>query len=71
MPALNGKKALPFVTMGFPLKGMGGKAAIKHMSKLLADKGAQVLPGIIVSRMFHNFELQLKQAAEKSAVLLK
>jgi flavodoxin len=63
MPALNGKKVLPFCTMGFPLKGMGGNAAIKHMSKVLADRGAKVLPGIIVPRMFHNFNQLIEEAA--------
>jgi len=63
---LNKKKVLPFVTMGFPLKGMGGKGAIHHMSKALADKGAEVLPGIIVPRMFHNFAQLAEKAAEDS-----
>ncbi len=63
MPALKGKKALSFVTMGFPLKGMGGTAAIRHMNKALTDKGAGVLPGIIVPKMFHNFDLLLEKAA--------
>jgi hypothetical protein len=70
MPALNCKKVLPFVCMGFPCKGMGGKGAIRHMTAALTEKGAKVLPGIIVPQMFHNFEKQVKQAAEKSVDLL-
>jgi hypothetical protein len=60
MPELKGKKALPFVTMGFPLPGMGGKGAIKHMSFALKQKGADVLPGLIVPRRFLHSEPKLE-----------
>ena len=61
---LKGKKLLPFVTMGFPLRGMGGTSAVKHMSKAAAENGAIVLQGVIVPKMFHNFELLMEQGAE-------
>jgi flavodoxin len=70
MPDLNGKKVLPFVTMGFPFKGMGGRGAIQHMSAALAEKGAKVLHGIIVPKMFRNHEFQLKTAVIKCLALL-
>ena len=71
MPALNGKKVLPFCTMGFPLKGMGGNGCIKHCSVALKEKGATVLPGIIVPKMFHNFNALLAQAVLISQELFK
>ncbi len=71
MTDLKGKKVLPFCTMGFPLKGMGGNGCIKHMSTALKQKGADVLPGIIVPKMFHNFNLLLTQAALQSSADFK
>jgi flavodoxin len=64
---LKGKRFIPFTTMGFPLVGMGGRNCIKHLSKVAAEKGATVLPGIIVPKMFHNFEQLLEQGAEDCA----
>jgi flavodoxin len=62
---LQGKKFIPFVTMGFPLPGMGGKQAMAFMSRVAAAAGAQVLPGKIVPKMFHRpAELMEKAAAE-------
>jgi flavorubredoxin len=62
---LHGKKFIPFVTMGFPLPGMGGKQAMAFMSKAAAAAGARVLPGKIVPKMFHRpAELMAKAAAE-------
>ncbi|MFO7659957.1 MAG: hypothetical protein R6V77_03505 [Candidatus Cloacimonadaceae bacterium] len=62
MDDLQKKNALPFVTMGFPLVGMGGKSALKHMSKAIAEKNGNPLPGIIVPKMFHNFDLEMEKA---------
>jgi hypothetical protein len=70
MPSLKGKLVLPFVTMGFPCKCMGGKNAIRTMSRELTEKGAQVLPGIIVPKMFHDVDLLSKQAALRCVELL-
>lgn len=64
LKGLKDKKLLPFVTMGFPLPGMGGKAAIKHMSAAAKSNGANVLQGIIIPKMFHNFELLMEKGAE-------
>lgn len=62
LPDLKGKMAMPFTTMGFPLTDMGGKGAIKHMSKALSDKGAKVLPGIIIPKMFRKFDILMEIA---------
>jgi hypothetical protein len=71
MGSLNGKKVLPFTTMGFPLEGMGGKGAIKHMSLALQTKGAKVLPGIIIPKMFRNFELLMEKGASEGIFLIE
>ncbi len=60
MPDLGGRKVLPFVTMGFPLKGMGGRGSLKHLRQALEKKNATVLPGIIVPRLFHNLEKEIE-----------
>ena len=71
LKALNGKRLLPFVTMGLPFRGMGGKNSIKHLSKAAAENGAIVLPGVIVSRGFNKFELNMEQGAEECVNFFK
>lgn len=66
MGDLQKKKVLPFVTMGFPFAGMGGKAAIKHMSKAIAEKNGNALPGIIIPKMFRKFDLLMEKAVNDS-----
>lgn len=63
LPGIAGKKALPFVTMGFPLPGMGGRQAIAGMSRALGEAGAKVLPGFIIPKMFHNVNQLMDTAA--------
>jgi hypothetical protein len=70
MKDLKGKKLLPFVTMGFPLKGMGGKTAIGYMGAVAMANGATVLSGIIIPKMFHNFELLMEKGAESCVNLI-
>ncbi len=60
---LKGKKVLPFVTQGFPFKFMGGNQAIALMSRNAADKKAIVLPGVVVSKLFHDVERDMDKAA--------
>ncbi len=64
MKGLKGKKLLPFITMGFPFAGFGGKASITHMSNAAKSNGAIVLNGIIIPKMFHNFEQLMENGAE-------
>jgi len=66
MPNFNGKKVLPFTTMGFPFAGMGGKNAINKISILLLGKAAKILPGIIIPKMFRNFDLLMEKAVGNS-----
>src|SRR4030042_3217462 len=68
---LQGKKVLPFVTMGFPFKFMGGKPAIGLMSRNAAEKNATILPGFIVSKLFHDIKNDMDKAAVLISSLLK
>jgi flavodoxin len=52
---LQGKKFIPFITMGFFARGMGGTRAARQLSTLAAEKHAQVLPAGIVTKMFHDY----------------
>lgn len=62
---IKSKKVLSFVTMGLPLPGMGGKQAIALLDKELTAAGAIVLPGVIIPKMFHNFQKLMAEAAQK------
>ncbi len=62
---ISDKKILPFVTMGFPFYSMGGNQAIKLMSKKIISKGAQVLPGKIIPKLFHDYNKLMKIAVEE------
>ncbi len=68
---MKGKKFLPFVTMGFFLPGMGGTNALKLMSQVARDLGADVLPGAVVCKMFHNIDQMMDKEADKIARMLK
>ena len=70
MGSLKGKKALPFATMGFPLTGMGGKGALRWMSREIGEKHATLLPGVVIPTMFHNFNLLYEQEAAKISQLI-
>jgi len=68
MNGLKGKRILCFVTMGFPFKAWGGKAALRWMDRIAAEKGARVLPGSICRR--GKLEADIKQETERVAALL-
>jgi hypothetical protein len=70
LPHISGKKILPFVTMGFPLPGMGGSQAIALMSKVAIGAGATVLPGTVVPKLFHNFKQMMERAASEIVACL-
>ena len=59
---LSGKKFLPFVTQGL-YPSLGGKRAIALLGETAAKAGATVLPGKIVSKLFHNFKAQFDKEA--------
>lgn len=67
---LTGKQMIPFATMGFPLRGMGGKAAISYMAREAATLGAKVLPGFICCKMFHNLDAEMAQESDKITALV-
>ncbi|MGE5599202.1 MAG: flavodoxin family protein [Bacteroidota bacterium] len=69
MDGISGKKALPFATMGFPFRGMGGGRALAQMGKALAEKGAAVLPGAVVPKMFRNTARLMEEAAGRIPAL--
>jgi flavodoxin len=62
---MKGKKFLPFVTMGFFLPGMGGTSALKTMSTVAKDLGADVIPGAVACKMFHNIDKMMETEADK------
>jgi flavodoxin len=66
---ITGKKAMAFVSMGFPHENMGGKQAIDLLSKTLIEKGANVLPGKIIPGLFHNKEKTMEKAVSEVASL--
>jgi flavodoxin len=70
MDKLSGKICLPFVTMAFFLETMGGNAALRYMSRILADKGAKVLPGAICKHMLHKLDNEIEKNAAKIATAI-
>jgi len=68
---IKGKKVLPFVTQGFPFAGMGGNRALSQMTKEAKAKGAKVLPGRSVQKMFRNIDRNMKKAASEVPSILK
>lgn len=68
---LKGKTTISFVTMRFPLKGMGGKAAIRKMDREAGTKGAKVLPGSICREMWHRLDEEIAKETERIAAILK
>jgi flavodoxin len=66
---ISGKNVLPFVTMGFPSGSMGGKQAIDLMTKTAAEKGVNVLPGMIIPGLFHNREKLMEKASSEILTL--
>jgi len=52
------------------MKGMGGTAALRYMSRELATKGAKVLPGAICKRMLHDPAAEIEKNAAKIAGII-
>ncbi len=61
---LKAKKVVNFATMGFPLKGMGGKAALAWMNRTVGTLGAKVLYSSICCQMFHNLPAEIARETE-------
>jgi len=62
---LNGKKALSFVTMGFPWKSFGGNKAILAMNEEIRASGGTVLQGEILHYFFGFNKQKLREALEQ------
>ncbi len=60
--SLKGKYFLPFTTMGFPFKGMGGTSTLKKLNSIAQAQGAKVLPGAVACKMLRDFPEQLDNA---------
>lgn len=69
--SLSGKRVLPFVTMGFPLRFMGGTQAIGLLSSTARQAGAEVLPGVIAPKMFHDQGREMDEGAKSIAAQLR
>jgi NAD(P)H dehydrogenase (quinone) len=63
--SLKNKKAIPFVTMGFPFKALGGVQALRKMSDSLELSGAEVLPGEAVFYSFGKNQARIDAAAQR------
>jgi len=62
---ISGKKALPFATMGFPFTFMGGRRAIAMMGAEAKKKGAEILPGKVIPKMFRDQDTLMEKAASE------
>jgi len=67
---LKGKSVVSFITMGFPLKCMGGNAALARMNRVAGTQGAKVLPGSICCHMLHNLDAQIAEETQRIAKLI-
>ncbi|MEO0185603.1 MAG: flavodoxin domain-containing protein [candidate division WOR-3 bacterium] len=59
---LTGKKIIPFVTMGFPFKSLGGNNAINQINKAAKTVGAEVISGVIIPKLFHDYKKLMDKA---------
>lgn len=56
MKGLSGKKVMPFTTQAFAFSFLGGNRTMGMISKEAQKKGATVLPGKNIPKMFRNVE---------------
>ncbi|MDD2331610.1 MAG: hypothetical protein PHI68_03035, partial [Candidatus Cloacimonetes bacterium] len=59
---LSGKHFIPFTTMSFPFRGMGGTATLNTLAKIARNKGAKVHKGAIARKMLRNYPEELGNA---------
>lgn len=62
---LTGKRVVPFVTMGFPFKCLGGNKTLREIGLNAATRGASVLPGAVVRATKSKFDADLGEAVAK------
>lgn len=65
IPSLKGKKALGFVTMGFPFRVLGGTRAIRQINEQLDLLGADVHPGTVLPYTIPPSDEKVKGVAEE------
>ncbi len=68
---LSGKKVIPFVTMGFPFRFLGGTQALRQIEKDAKNKGADVMPGIVIPKLFHDFKSLMDKAVLEIIEIVK
>lgn len=67
---LTGKSFMAFMTMGFPLTGMGGKGSLRMLNREASKIGAKIITGVVIPHMFHNFNTEMEKAADKIVQML-
>jgi len=67
---LTGKKVIPFATMGFAFKCLGGNATLRQIGLEAGTRGASVLPGAVISAGKSRFENEMRQAVDKILTLV-
>lgn len=60
---ITGKKVIPLATMGFPFAFMGGKRSLAMIGAEAAKKGAEILPGKVIPKMFRNPDALMEKYA--------
>ncbi|MFP4418851.1 MAG: flavodoxin family protein [Chitinivibrionales bacterium] len=65
MGSLQGKKVIPFVSMGSPMRFMGGNRAVGMIRKAAEQQGAEVVGnGYVSSKMFHDQPKEMGDIAD-------
>jgi len=67
---LSGKRFMPFATQSFPIAALGGKRTLNVLSNEAGKKGARIVQGVTVQRMFHDIDKETKDRASKVPSLL-
>lgn len=68
---LAGKRVLPFATMGFRLKFLGGAQGVSALGGVLRRKGARVLPGVVASAWASRSDAEKNTLIDRIAALLE
>jgi len=60
---IGGKKVIPFVTMHFPYKFMGGSNSLRGISKTLRKRNALPQKGMCAHKVWQDFEVHIADVA--------
>lgn len=69
--SLKGKTVLPFATMGFPFRCLGGNGALRAIAREAATRGAKIIPGGIARQMGGKLEGDIAQLSREIAERVK